>query len=109
MTKEGRFDRAKRLFLKIGLPKKIELGVSQKFYDRRLKEIFRGKLGEKELVEFETWKENNFDQVEEAPKEEVIDYSSMTVDELKAVLDEANIEYTSEDLKADLVKLCEAI
>jgi thymidylate synthase len=44
---------------------------------------------------------------QETPAEEEIDYSSMTVEELKAALDEKEIEYDSGDLKADLIALLE--
>ena len=42
---------------------------------------------------------------EEVAAEEVIDYSSLSVTELKAELDLQGIEYTSEMLKSDLIAL----
>ena len=44
----------------------------------------------------------------EEPKE-IIDYSKMNVEQLKAALDEAGIDYESNALKADLILLTEEI
>lgn len=66
------------------------------------------KIIEKEVIHKEPEPEKEPEHIEEEPeekKEEMIDYESLTKEELKKVLDERNVKYKTSAKKSTLVRL----